>query len=49
MIHLTTSELGADGSSATPLGSFVYAMPDVSRYQWMKSEESLLTASIAIE
>lgn len=30
MVHLTTSELGESGPSTAPLGSFVYAMPDVS-------------------
>lgn len=29
MIHLTTTELGQSGSSITPLGSLVYAIPDV--------------------
>lgn len=28
--HLTTTELGQLAGSLTPLGSFVYAMPDVS-------------------
>jgi hypothetical protein len=31
MVHLTTSTLGEVASRA-PLGSFVYAMPDVSRF-----------------
>lgn len=30
MIHLTTTELGQSGSSIAPMGSLVYAMPDVS-------------------
>lgn len=30
VVHLTTSEFGESGSSLAPLGSFVYAMPDVS-------------------
>ena len=30
MILLTTSELGQSGESLSPLGSFIYAMPDVS-------------------
>lgn len=30
MIHLTTTELGQSGSSITPMGSLVYAIPDVS-------------------
>lgn len=29
VVHLTTSELDESGSSVAPLGSFVYAMPDV--------------------
>lgn len=29
VVHLTTSELGDTRSSIAPLGSFVYAMPDV--------------------
>jgi hypothetical protein len=31
MVHLTTSLLGEGGSTHAPLGSFVYAIPDVSR------------------
>lgn len=30
MIHLTTTEIGQSGSSITPMGSLVYAIPDVS-------------------
>lgn len=30
MIHLTTSTIGEGASTHAPLGSFVYAMPDVS-------------------
>lgn len=30
MVHLTTSELGESNSMVAPLGSFVYAMPNVS-------------------
>lgn len=29
MIHLTTSTIGEGASTHAPLGSFVYAMPDV--------------------
>lgn len=30
MVHLTTSTIGEGASTHAPLGSFVYAMPDVS-------------------
>ena len=29
MVHLTTTELGDSEGSLPPMGSFVYAMPDV--------------------
>ncbi len=29
IVHLSTSELGESGFSLAPLGSFVYAIPDV--------------------
>lgn len=30
MVHLTTTTIGESAGSTAPLGSFVYAMPDVS-------------------
>lgn len=48
IIHLTTSEMGESGSSTAPLGSFVYAMPDVRRYLG-EYRGVFLTASAAIK
>lgn len=43
LIHLTTTELGQSGSSTTPMGSLVYAIPDVSLYHLKPSHIANLT------